>query len=266
MIDPITPSSISGLTVWLDSSIGVYSDAGTTLAVADGNVYQWSDQSGAGSNASQSTELNQPAYKTNILGGKPGILFSQTAYKFLTIPSASPLDVSTAISVVAVIIPLNSRLNAGVQGIVCKDYGALSNPPWGIETRGPSMYDFVYVNNSNSASDTKGGVVFPSKPQIVVTTINTATGIHTGYVNGLQIAQTTGLTGTIGVTSAVLSIGRQRSGSNTRGFDGYIFEVMVYKDISFTTGQRNGIESYLANKWGINTEHSRGKSYDRVSV
>jgi len=63
------PTDLADLEVWFDFSdpTTMFTDAGSTPVVSDGDlIYQINDKSGNGKNASQSTEANRPAYKTNI--------------------------------------------------------------------------------------------------------------------------------------------------------------------------------------------------------
>lgn len=54
---------------------GLYSDAGTTPAVADDPVYQWNDQSGNARHLSATVLTNRPTLKANIQNGKPAVQF-----------------------------------------------------------------------------------------------------------------------------------------------------------------------------------------------
>lgn len=62
-----TPKSIAGLQLWLDAS---------TISGSDGDaVGTWSDLSGNGRNATQSTALAKPVLKTNIVNGRAVVRF-----------------------------------------------------------------------------------------------------------------------------------------------------------------------------------------------
>lgn len=70
-----TPSSIAGLTLWVSSDNGVYSDAGTTPAVNTDPVQQWNDQSGNANHLIQSTSNKRPIFNTNQINGRPWLSF-----------------------------------------------------------------------------------------------------------------------------------------------------------------------------------------------
>lgn len=70
-----TPTDVSSLTGWFKADSGVYSDAGTTLAVGGDSVTQWNDQSGNGYNLSQATGAKKPTYRVSIVNSKPVVRF-----------------------------------------------------------------------------------------------------------------------------------------------------------------------------------------------
>lgn len=59
---------------WWEADSGAYSDAGTTLAVNNSTVQQWTDQV-SGITLSQATAGNRPTYKTGQQNGLPAIQF-----------------------------------------------------------------------------------------------------------------------------------------------------------------------------------------------
>jgi hypothetical protein len=74
----VEPDDIANLVVWLKSDTGVYSDAGTTPAVADDPVQQWNDQSGSGNHFTQATLANRPLYKTAVVNSLPALRYDAT--------------------------------------------------------------------------------------------------------------------------------------------------------------------------------------------
>jgi hypothetical protein len=75
VLSGFSPTSISGLVLWLDSTVGVYQDSAGTIPVTAGgqSVGLWKDQSGNGCNYSQSSSGLRPTYNTNKLGSFPAI-------------------------------------------------------------------------------------------------------------------------------------------------------------------------------------------------
>ena len=66
----VTPNFpvVSGMLLWLRSDVGVVADS-------NGNVSQWTDQSGLGNNAFQSTPANEPQLVANQFNGLPAVQF-----------------------------------------------------------------------------------------------------------------------------------------------------------------------------------------------
>ncbi len=79
----VAPDALSGLALWLKSDTGVFSDAGTTPAVADGSIQQWNDQSGNNSHVLQGTAGSRPILKTSIINGFPSVRFTGASNHFL---------------------------------------------------------------------------------------------------------------------------------------------------------------------------------------
>lgn len=67
---PFTPTSLSGLTLWLDANDG------GTITQSGGAVSQWNDKSTSANNATQTTAANQPGYSATALNSKPAVTFS----------------------------------------------------------------------------------------------------------------------------------------------------------------------------------------------
>jgi hypothetical protein len=72
-----SPTSVSGLKLWLKADAGLWQDtAGTTAASADADpVGRWDDQSGQGNNVTQATAGKRPLLKLAIQNGRPVIRF-----------------------------------------------------------------------------------------------------------------------------------------------------------------------------------------------
>jgi hypothetical protein len=65
--DVFRPTSIQSCNLWISAD---------SLALNDGDsVTTWTDLSGQGNNVSQSNATYRPLYKTNIINGKPALLF-----------------------------------------------------------------------------------------------------------------------------------------------------------------------------------------------
>jgi len=74
----IATSSVVNITVSLPSAsaLKLWLKADAITGISSGNpVATWSDSSGAGNNATQTTGANQPLYISNVLGGLPVVRF-----------------------------------------------------------------------------------------------------------------------------------------------------------------------------------------------
>jgi hypothetical protein len=73
--NPLTPSTIEGLELWLDAS------ESSTLTLNATTVSEWRDRrSGSNRKAVQATALNQPDYEPSAIGGKPGVYFPSATW------------------------------------------------------------------------------------------------------------------------------------------------------------------------------------------
>jgi lysophospholipase L1-like esterase len=104
-VSSFSPLSLSPL-AYYKADIGVYNDAGITLATDGQTVQQWNDQSGNGWNLTQGTAGSRPTYNAPINGGIGSILF---ANKILSNLSATFPNGSTGMSIYV----LMSRNNLG---------------------------------------------------------------------------------------------------------------------------------------------------------
>jgi len=73
--NPLTPSTIEDLELWLDAS------ESSTLTLNATTVSEWRDRrSGSNRKAVQATALNQPDYEASVIGGKPGVYFKANSW------------------------------------------------------------------------------------------------------------------------------------------------------------------------------------------
>jgi hypothetical protein len=228
------PLSISGCTLWLDSA-----DSSTITFSSGSNVNVWRDKSASGSNATAST--TGLIYTSNAINSKNAILFpGNSTHAFFTgsLTNPSP-NISIFIVVTAISgITAYARL-FGFGG--SNDFNNIGNMviDWNATTPGG-----INVERNKIITPTVNPIAF-STPFITSTTISGTSVL--GYINASNT-----LTGT--TTSANFTFSQYQVGSYT-GFSGYswygyIGEILVY-NTALTTFQRQTVEGYLANKWGI---------------
>lgn len=75
-VSAVSPDTISGILVWLESDYNTFQDTGrTTLATANNDpIASWGNRAATALYATQSTSGSRPLLKTNVLNGLPGIL------------------------------------------------------------------------------------------------------------------------------------------------------------------------------------------------
>lgn len=71
-VSAFTPTSVSGLFLWLKADAGVTADGSNKVSA-------WTDQSSAGNNFSQSTAANKPTLTASAQNGLPAVVFDGTA-------------------------------------------------------------------------------------------------------------------------------------------------------------------------------------------
>jgi len=77
------PTDVANLQLWLKADVGVYKDAGVTLAINSDSVQQWNDQSGNGHHATQAASGNRPGYRASIQNGLPAVRFAAAGSEYL---------------------------------------------------------------------------------------------------------------------------------------------------------------------------------------
>lgn len=214
-----TPKSLSGLTFWLDA------DAPSTIAQATG-VSQWSDKSASNNNVVQATGSKQPSYVQNILNGKPVVRFTAASSQTMTTSTnfASPVSV---IYVSRQTGGGNSRMLSGLANNWLLGY-------WNGCHQQAYFEGWVTSSCGTPASTTSWYI------QSVVETGS----LSTYYEDGTQIASNAnGVAGPNGFSlNGYLGTSEFSNGD--------IAEIVVYNR-ALSTAEREKIEGYLANKWGL---------------
>ena len=208
---------ISGLVLWLDALQENFSD--------DDTVGTWTDRSGQGNDAIQTTEVNKPVYKTNILNGRP-ILRFDGSNSFLDLTSA--LDISEgAIFIVA-------RNNDGTNGSCPLSKKSSSNGQ-------------IWMSPTQVGIQPNTGIYYGGS---IGTTAFHIVGCKSDGSNWNVFADRTD--GTPASDSSNIQpdcIGRYNSGG-VYDMDGDIAEIIVL-NVEPSSDEIDQIYSYLENKWNI---------------
>ncbi len=219
------PTSISGLQLWLDSSDSgtLFQDsAGVIPAINDGDpVGYWKDKSGNNRNFTQSTAANRPALKTNIQNSKNIIRFD------------------------------------GVNDFIQPSGYALGPQPVTVftvfKTNGTGYHNIYDTSGSNPMMwiDGSGRIEFDITGYTSSSVVNIATLVS--YVNASSggIIAINGVTATSPYNVALSSSATtffNRGGGQT--YKGDFYEMLIYNS-ALSTAQRQQVETYLNQKWGV---------------
>ena len=206
--------------MWLDGA----DPAGTGVVPASGTLATWADKSGSGNNATQSTSANQPTYSSN------GLVFAGSQWYQTPITSFP-----TAESIFIVF-----RTTLGAANIFA---GTTGSSREAILYTGNKIYLGRYGTDPSSSTPNAG--VISLNTNILYSYQYTSSAV-TFNVNG----STTG-SGTPAFTySGTGTSWIGSSGYSPVNMNGTIYE-FIYYNSSINTSQRQTVEAYLAQKWGL---------------
>ena len=218
------PRSVPGCQLWLDAADQ------SSMTFSGSTITQWNDKSGNGYN---SVSTGTPTYVT---GG--GVNFNGSSY-FLN--QAFTMNLSQR----SIFIVMQETSRTIYSGILTFIPTATSGSDFfSVETTNGfnfhgAAYDSVLGNSSLIA---KG---------IYNDNMNVTTG--SGYFNGTNATNVTA--GAVEATCSGYGIGgRWLNGSMSGSYrlNGIIYEIIIF-NTALTTSQRQQVEGYLANKWGLTT-------------
>lgn len=214
-----TPRQIGGLALWLDGADpagnGVIPANNTTLTV-------WKDKSGIGNDA---TAYGSPKYNSKYIS------FSASTSDYVR--TSAYLTITQNVTTVFYVAQLNSVA-------AFDDLIAFTDIAWGSYTGANSIryYQGLLVGTVSRVGDTYDF------------------GLNNYYINGTFNPSSTPSYSTPHIVNAV----SQNTGGSTRVsvsdtafsryFTGNVYEVLIYNSVINST-QRQQVESYLAQKWGL---------------
>lgn len=243
-----TPVQISGCQLWLDTADS------NTVALSGTAVTQWNDKSGNTRNlASITAGTGSVTYST--YGGIPSILLTSTSPNTAYMRVNSAVDL-TNFSIFAISRCQGQRNNQNaLLGIPSTRWSYDSTDGFGmyIDSDSANQRDRFYgslVANVVTNGNASGTDAYPLR---MMCWTNTSAGVLSSWYNG-----NTGTTNSSGSarasTCAGFGIGFEIQGSNgTPNLPNCISqfsEFIVYNQI-VSTSQRQAVEGYLANKWGL---------------
>jgi hypothetical protein len=265
---PFSPSSVTGLQLWLDASDGAsLYDATTGGSAVTGSsaVYRWADKSGYGRHAVQSNSAYCPTRLASAQNGLVGVQFTGSSNHRLQIASSTSTfkflhnSAYTMFFVAKIgtndnpdtLNPLASTINtfSGSPGVAIyhDDRRSISRTNRvGLSVKGDAASDVLSFTTADSFF--VGGSY-----RVLTITGNMASGVPstmaTLYSNG---AGATSPTSTDASVSSSDSQADFTVGALASQFwlSGVIGEVCAYSGVLSTT-DRQAVEAYLTSKWGI---------------
>lgn len=233
------PTTLANLLFWYKAD---------SLALNDGDaVGAWTDGSANAHNLSQSVAGQKPLYKTNILNGKPGVLFDNADDCLAS--AAADWSAITQLTIYAVF-----TAGAGANCIVCE---------LGTGFATPGYFTLFRENTGNKAQFTTNDGTNYSGYQTTDTITTTpklaeftcdrtlSTNECTGYINQVTGGTRPNNADTAGgfSNSAAINVGSRNNGASLP-LNGYVFEIIAYSGIH-DAANRLLIENYINQRWAL---------------
>ena len=233
------PTDIGGCQLWLDASDTA------TISLTGSTVTQINDKSGNSNNTSSST--GTVTYTAGGLNSRPAFSFNATG------GFRGPISITGTTLTAFTVATLNSGVNYngrlfGLANATQNDYAyATTCEPFFCLNGGPNISG--YRNNTYMSYKTN--------------TFNTAFIGTSQFTGSSNITSVNGTPGTA-VTDANGSFSITKYGFGCEGLSdagvnwyGYCSEMILYNSL-LSTAQRQQVESYLAQKWGLQTSLPQG--------
>lgn len=228
-----TVPPVSGYSLWL---------AANTLSLNDNDaVASWTDMSGTGRHATQSSSGNRPVFKQNILNGKSVVRFDGTNDY---LECAAALWTGAAARTLFAVYKSNSTGSDFVDGVCGQATGSTTGTYFMIQARSRAVVGDPYF--AGYAADLTG----PAHDNLWKIAVAKYDGTDaTTYKNGTQVN-----TGTISLNTVndPFHIGATvpNVGDDPEWHNGDIAEIINY-DSSLGDTDREAVEAYLAAKYAL---------------
>ncbi|HEY9684984.1 MAG TPA: FN3 associated domain-containing protein [Oculatellaceae cyanobacterium] len=234
------PQPSSNLALWLRADQGITSSGGS--------ISQWSDNSGQGNNATQSTGSAQPTLATGAVNSAilPTVNFNGST-QFLNLPSGFA-NLTNGASIFVVSKPTSSTAT----GDPCAFGNASNSDAVFPQTVGKNASLNAWNGTTGSSVATTSSPLSNTQYQLLEeillpgATAGTATG--TIWVNGSQKVQATNLQNLNNITRSQNFVGCGIGSTNF--FQGGIAEILVFST-ALSASQRASVESYILSKYAV---------------
>ena len=246
-----SPLSITGCCLWMDAA-----DA-TTITINTSKVSDWNDKSGLGYHFTQTNAAYRPTYGSNAIT----FTYSSTNY-LLGNPTATGFAIGTNSYACFVVCSItnNGRLNTTSSIYTKAAYATASGRMFITRNNGASgNLNARFSHDTSVIYGISDGAYTADTYRIIELIVNRREGKDTIYTSGTLIGTTTysSDTATNFSNSYVMLIGAIASANGTGTYagqflDGKVAEIVSYSNAyDMSSGTREKIEGYLANKWSI---------------
>lgn len=237
---PFSPADISGLQLWLDATTGLYdATTGGSPVTTDGSaVARWEDQSGNGYHVTQSTVNSQPTLQTGELNSKNVIRFDGSNDFLL---SSSNFSITGASE--RTIIIIHKRTDSGTRYLI--NWGAITATGYlcSLSTEYHLRFNGTTKGYTNQGANGAWSMVS------VIGGGSTLNDYDVYFDGSLATANVNTNGATLNTQATPVYVGRL----SAFGF-GYTYgdtaEILVY-DSALSTADREAVEAYLTDKWGL---------------
>ena len=233
---PILPTQIPGCRLWLDAA----DPAGTGIQPANGStITQWVDKSGLGNNGTPNIVITWAASGLGV--NLPAMSF--TGRQWFTGNISITGNQFTAFIVLN--MSSSSEQYPRILSLGAPGANAYANPLYiAMLVFDKSVYRFT--NYRNNIYPPSGGNITYGIPQLTSSWVDGTNSFVA--INGRTPASV-GSSGDFGVSSYAIGTDTN-TGDATTQFSGFISEIIVF-NIALSTTQRQQMEQYLGQKWGI---------------
>jgi hypothetical protein len=241
-------AGISGLSLWLKASDGVYENVSGTDEAEDGDIVTyWNDNIAVNDAISDGTGGTAPTYRANAINSNPAIEFFDDGSSHLQTLRYEVIDDMTVLAVYLT----NQK----------EDNGNFWNSPAlvGCEASGQTGdYALAITDGQPFFKSTDGdeyGAISPTDYSdgdvhiAIGTRTKSATGHQTIHIDGFQEDST--VSADVSVTDPDhVGIGNMQDIQASAQFDGLIAEIVIF-NTALSDADRGNVESYLAIKYGV---------------
>ena len=234
-----TPERIT-TALWLDAADS------STITTVSGAVSQWSDKSGNGRNATQSTASARPVQTSNALNGYPAVTFDGTD-DLLTINSSFLSSTTLTIACVA------KENNGGFGGIVTGKTGPSDDNAPALNINSARRYEFDPGNILPITSTTAG-----SNWNVVIGQSLSSSSFLIALNGTIEDSSSSSFTPASLASTTVLGTYRV----NDTTFGAFDLGELVVTTVDSTLEKRQRLEGYLAHKWGLTANLGSGHPYE----